>query len=177
MRCVDYQLAKTLNVFQCKAPVWSVAWNRSKGLAYGGLTNGDIVEFDTRKKGKDPTREFKTGVTMPVHSMQFKNNGLLTGSGSSLDFLKNLNFSMTRSKAQYKSISWIPLDGSPVCSIFSPDEMASQFNGSCMSFHEKDSYIVTTFRRNDSQPPNTLVAKLQFGCGQSQVGFFNSAYP
>ena len=97
------------------------------------------------ERSKDPTQTFKAGGTTPVHSLQFKNNGLLIG--------------------KYKSISWLPLDGAPVCSIHSTDKPISDtvecLKHTCVSLHESSNTIVSTFRGQESAP-QTLVSKLEF---------------
>ena len=89
LRVVDLERARTISVHHGTFPIWSVAWNSAKYRVYGGLRNGEIAEFDIRTKEKEPVRILKSIHKTPVHSMQFKNNGLIS--------------------AQYKGLSWIPL--------------------------------------------------------------------
>ena len=89
LRVVDLERAKTISVHHGTHPIWSVAWNSAKYRVFGGLRNGEIAEFDFRTKEKEPVRILKSSYKTPIHSLQFKNNGLIG--------------------AQYMGLSWIPL--------------------------------------------------------------------
>ena len=89
LRVVDLERAKTISVHHGTHPIWSVAWNSAKHRVFGGLRNGEIAEFDFRTKEKEPVRILKSSYRTPIHSLQFKNNGLIG--------------------AQYMGLSWIPL--------------------------------------------------------------------
>ena len=89
LRVVDLERAKTTSVHHGTHPIWSVAWNSAKYRVFGGLRNGEIGEFDFRTREKEPVRILKSSYRTPIHSLQFKNNGLIG--------------------AQYMGLSWIPL--------------------------------------------------------------------
>jgi len=115
--------------------VWSVTWNRGKHLIYGGLRNGQIVEYDTRVKSKDPMRTIKNTNPMPLHSIYFKNNGLLC--------------------AQFKQISWVGLENDYTrATVYSFNDSRS-----CMSLHIQNDHILATFR---AKPPQTEFLHLSF---------------
>jgi hypothetical protein len=135
MRTVDINASKIVGVYHAPHKVVSVAWNRGKSLIYGGMQNGKLVEFDIRINGKNPTRIFETGKGLPVHSMFYKNNGLLTG--------------------QSRLISWTPLDSGPSCNLIE-SESGHVLPGPMSHFQNQ---ILATFRVHQS-PPETVIYKM-----------------
>ena len=92
LRVVDLERAKTISVHHGTHPIWSVAWNSAKYLVYGGFRNGEIAEFDFRTKEKEPVRILKSSFRTPIHSMQFKNNGLIGAQYSGLRVASSPHF-------------------------------------------------------------------------------------
>lgn len=136
LKTVDIDSNKIQAVFVAPQPVWSVTWNRGKQLVYGGLRTGQIVEFDTRTKSKDPMRTFKSSDPMPIHSLYFKNNGLLYG--------------------QFKQITWVGLENDNTKNVVYQFDHKTR---RCMSLHIQDNHILTTFRE---KPPKTEFLSLSF---------------
>lgn len=138
IKILDIEHSKITRSFYTSHPVWSVAWNKAKHMVYGG-TKGVIVEYDTRSKDKEPSRKINAtgvGIHQPVHSLYFKNNGLLFG--------------------QFKSIQWFGLED--------PENSRSILSqcskGTCMPFHNFQDNLLATFR---NKPPVTQFTKLSCG--------------
>lgn len=73
---------------------------------------------------------------MPIHSLYFKNNGLLYG--------------------QFKQITWVGLENDNTKNIiYEFDHTARR----CMSLHVQENHILTTFRE---KPPKTEFLSLSF---------------
>lgn len=145
LRTVDINASKVVGVYQAPHRAWSVTWNRGKHLIYGGLQNGQVVEFDIRQNGKNPTRVFASGSPLPVMSIFYKNNGLLT--------------------LQSRLINWTPMDNGPPCALIGGNE-GLPMPGSGVSLNYLQNDVLATFRPPQSSP-ETVIYKLS---GSSNSG-------
>jgi len=135
LKLVDTSINRINSTYVCESPIWSVTWNRGKHRVYAGTNKGEIHEFDTRVNNKDPVRVLKCPKRMPIHSLYFKNNGLLVG--------------------QYKDIHYMGLEDSQPTNVV----LECSGNSRCMSMHIHNDHLLVTFR---DKPPKTQFLSLNF---------------
>lgn len=138
LKLVDTSINRINSTYVCESPIWSVTWNRGKHRVYAGTNKGEVIcskfnfrilknyikihEFDTRVNNKDPVRVLKCPKRMPIHSLYFKNNGLLVG--------------------QYKDVHYMGLEDAQPTNVV----LECSGNSRCMSMHIHNDHLLVTFR-------------------------------
>ncbi|ESO95467.1 hypothetical protein LOTGIDRAFT_117114, partial [Lottia gigantea] len=121
-----------VQTYESSLPVWSCVWNTSNKLYfYAGLSNGTVLEYDTRNTSEAVQEINKEAKRAPVVSLQyvpkdddanFKQEGLLVGQLDQTSFYEKKNESELK-------LHLLPLDGD-LCFDSSSRQLLASFRSS-----------------------------------------------